>query len=164
MVRAFQAAGVQTWADVAAFPRAQWLVYPGIGNGGFHWIQQELRRRAGEVKYTELGTHVSVRSNRVQALSPVVARAGVYFIQCGPFVKIGLARNVRKRCRSLQQTIPFQLDLIGVVAPADGQTLRALEQAYHRRFRSVRQCGEWFRLEGALDVFCLAMARGEAPT
>lgn len=167
MARMFQGECFKAWADVADFPPGGFLAYPGVGRQGFHWIQHELRRRSGGVKYVSTGVQMVPRFGRgigrVSArVMPLEVKAGVYFIQCGPFVKIGLARNIRFRFKSLQQIIPFQLELLGAFAPAEGQSLRDLERSFHQRFCSVHQCGEWYRLEGELDVFCLSLARGEA--
>ncbi len=163
LARVFDANDIQTWADVEPrFTEAMLLVYPGVGIEQVRWLRHELARRRMAVRYTSAGQVTMPPAPRPPLAARAPDRAGVYFIQCGPFVKIGMALSVRKRFQGLQQVIPFQLELLGVIEPGVGQSLRDLERSFHQRFQSCHQCAEWFRLEDALDVFCLALARGEA--
>lgn len=165
IAKLFREKGFKTWADVADCPPAQLLAMKGIGNIGFHWIRNEVCRRAGVRPYTDTGVAVVPRTRRdgvaTRNLPSVTGRAGVYFIRCGPFVKIGCAKNVRQRFRAIQQVIPFQLELVGIIETEVG-ALRELEAQYHERFQSAHQVNEWFRLEGELDIFCLRLMRGES--
>lgn len=165
LAKVLEAHGVQTWADVDEMFNngpARLLLYPGVGRKLFHWLKYELARRSGATKWRSTGQVQIPRFARLKVANMPPDRAGVYFIQCGPFVKIGLAQSVRKRFQGLQQVMPFQLELRGVIQPAEGQKLRDLERGFHKRFKSAHQVGEWFRLEGELDAFCLKLARGEA--
>lgn len=67
----------------------------------------------------------------------------VYVIQCGQFVKIGQARNVEDRFRSL--VAANRMDLTLLAAFHGGQPL---ERRLHRLFASYRHRDEWFRLTG----------------
>jgi hypothetical protein len=73
----------------------------------------------------------------------------VYFIQCGDYLKIGVANNARARMEDLQVGCPHDLALIGELP--GGETL---ETELHRRFQKFHHRGEWFRFEGALRTFC----------
>jgi hypothetical protein len=163
IARAFEALGVLTWADVEALgsPAALLFLYPGVGRRSMYWVKHELARRRGAVRWSNSGRVEIPRFTRLKCDDLPADRKGVYFIQCGPFVKIGQAVSVRRRFQGLQQVIPFQLELLGVVELQEGQSLLSLEREYHRRFKSAHQINEWFRLEGELDIFCLELARGE---
>jgi hypothetical protein len=49
--------------------------------------------------------------------------SGIYFVQCGPYIKIGVGRDVRSRVQALQCASPFDL---------------------HTKFAAHRHKGEWF--------------------
>jgi Meiotically Up-regulated Gene 113 (MUG113) protein len=164
LANAFEAIGVRTWADVDALgsPSAALLLYKGVGRRALYWVHHEVERRKSAVHYRSSGTVAMRRYVRMAHADKPFDRSGVYFIQCGPFVKIGQAKSVRSRFRGHQQNIPFQLQLLGVIEPGEGQSLRDLERVYHQRFKAFRQVAEWFRLEGELDMFCLRLAKGES--
>ena len=73
--------------------------------------------------------------------TPFDAAVRVYFIQCGTTgpVKIGMARDVRKRMATLQTACPFDLRLLAAI---DGSA--DLERELHQRFAEHRLRGEWF--------------------
>ena len=63
----------------------------------------------------------------------------VYFIGCEAAIKIGKARNVKRRLGEIQALSPVRLQ---VLATTPGN-LR-LEKEYHKRFAAHRLHGEWF--------------------
>lgn len=73
----------------------------------------------------------------------------VYFISHdhGP-IKIGKARDVKKRLSSLQTSCPHRLSVLGIM-PSDG----SLEGKLHRQFSTLRMRGEWFRRDARLLDF-----------
>jgi hypothetical protein len=79
----------------------------------------------------------------------------IYFIQCGPFVKIGRASDPHYRLRELQAGNPEELTLLATVLDAS-----VLEGAVHDRFKHLRIRGEWFRLEPDLREFIDAVKEG----
>lgn len=72
----------------------------------------------------------------------------VYFIKCGPFVKIGVARNPRKRLSGLQVAQTEKLELIATTTGGE-----AREAALHKRFAKYHVRGEWFRFERRLAEY-----------
>lgn len=74
--------------------------------------------------------------------------ASVYFIQMGEDgpIKIGYARDPKRRMYELRTASPYPLHLIGTITPAT----RADEIALHRRFGRDRLEGEWFSPSPAL--------------
>lgn len=65
----------------------------------------------------------------------------VYLISNGPYVKIGVAKSVRRRLAALQTASAAKLTLLGVLPGG-----RLLEQNLHARYASKRVQGEWFAL------------------
>jgi hypothetical protein len=63
----------------------------------------------------------------------------VYFVSCGPSIKIGTSVNVKSRLASLQTSTQETLALIASI-PGDVK----LEQSIHRDLAKYRQRGEWF--------------------
>jgi len=150
--------GVRTWADVAAIPEAVFLTYSSVGPETIAWLRGELATRRGLPMVTGSGIDESVfQPKRAYAAVPV--RSGVYFIRCGPFVKIGLATNARRRFVNFQQVIPFRLEFVGIIERVEGRTLRSLECEYHARFKHLHHVGEWFREEGELAELCAQLSQ-----
>lgn len=158
---AIEAHGYQTWAEVeSGLSELTLLSYHGVARVHIGWLRNEIARRKRGLRDATTGRTCVPCVTRLPLPSKPQDRAGVYFVQCGQFVKIGMARSVRKRLRHFHQAIPFQVDLLGVVAPDAGQSLRAAEKAMHARFAVYRQIGEWFRREGELDEVCHRLASG----
>jgi hypothetical protein len=150
------ARGVATWADVARLTEVELLTTAGLGHDAILWIRSELAHRQ---ESHEVGS-APVRGRWTRRdVAAVPAVSGVYFIRLGAFIKIGCAKDVRKRFYGIQQGIPFRLDLIAVLLPDDGQTHQALERACHEKFAAYREVGEWFREEGALADSCAHLER-----
>lgn len=76
---------------------------------------------------------------------PRVRISGVYFVGSRSHVKIGHARDIGGRARSLQTSHAEPLQLL---AWEDGGQKR--ERELHQQFASYRERGEWFRPEGTL--------------
>lgn len=72
----------------------------------------------------------------------------VYFIHCHGRVKIGKAKNPKRRLIDLQVHCPFTAYIIWL-QPGSFQ----LEREYHQRFARLRRQGEWFDLSGELADF-----------
>lgn len=72
----------------------------------------------------------------------------LYFIRCsaGP-VKIGRAKNVRKRMGDLQVANPYELTLIDGFACGGQQKVCELETLVHRKLSAFHLRGEWFSAE-----------------
>jgi hypothetical protein len=69
----------------------------------------------------------------------------IYFIQDGPYIKIGHTDNVTKRLDLLQVGNPRPLR---IVATMDGDV--AFERLLHHKFRAFRVRREWFAGRQAL--------------
>jgi hypothetical protein len=68
----------------------------------------------------------------------------VYFILDDRLVKIGRARNVKKRLDALQTSHSRELRLVGVIACENAVEV---ETAWHDTYRNQRVRGEWFRVD-----------------
>ncbi len=77
----------------------------------------------------------------------------VYIIECGDYVKIGIAQNAHSRMAALQTGNPYQLKLV-----ADIPGGLALEMELHNDFVEYRTSGEWFHHSGAVKEFVESMA------
>lgn len=76
--------------------------------------------------------------------------SGVYFIRCEGFVKIGYARDVRLRLKSIGTHTPFPIEPLGFIECQDIETAKSLEAALHEKFHHLRERFEWFRLDRSL--------------
>lgn len=83
--------------------------------------------------------------------------AGVYFVQAGDAVKIGMSKDIPKRLRTLRTMSPLPLELLGAVPGG-----RQEEAELHREWATQRLHGEWFRaapeLLGRIADLCRADA------
>lgn len=79
-------------------------------------------------------------NKRFEAARKVAPMPRTYFVQCGDLVKIGKARDPRRRLIMMQTGNPVQLTLLlvchGYAAP---------EKELHKQFAHLRVRGEWFR-------------------
>ena len=71
-------------------------------------------------------------------------RAGyVYFLKSGPYVKIGVTRNVGRRAAQLAAQPPFHTEMIAFFWLHEAYSVEAI---LHRRYKDVRIRGEWYLL------------------
>jgi hypothetical protein len=68
--------------------------------------------------------------------------SGIYFVQCGPYIKIGVGRDVRSRVQALQCASPFDIEPIGWIRHR--RLKRKAELDLHTKFAAHRHKGEWF--------------------
>lgn len=69
---------------------------------------------------------------------------GVYFIECGPFLKIGWSTHIAARLLELQRANPEAISLVGAIPLSSVQATR-LERVLHKHFAPHRHRHEWFR-------------------
>jgi hypothetical protein len=76
----------------------------------------------------------------------------VYFIlnSDSKAIKIGRAKNVEQRMKSLQTSSPAHLKLIKSVQVDGAEKAIELEQSLHQQFQAIRLTGEWFKAEASL--------------
>lgn len=102
-------------------------------------------------------TVVTPGNRTVSIDGDVMARAThfVYFIlnEDSRAIKIGRAKNLEKRMKTLQTASPAPLKLLKSIQVSSGQEAHELEQSLHERFSALRLWGEWFRAEGELLAY-----------
>lgn len=76
----------------------------------------------------------------------------VYFIlnEDSRAIKIGRAKDLRKRMKALQTSSPVSLKLLKSVQLSSEKEAHELEHSLHKRFSDFRMEGEWFRAEAEL--------------
>lgn len=73
----------------------------------------------------------------------------VYFVQAGPFIKIGFtSRDIEYRIAQMRTGCPFPIQVLGAI---DGD--QRTERALHARFAAHRHHGEWFRCDPEILAF-----------
>ncbi len=79
----------------------------------------------------------------------------IYFIlnEKSHAVKIGRAKDVEKRLKSLQTANCNQLKLLKTIKVGGSQEARELENSLHQKFTHLRLLGEWFKAETELLDF-----------
>lgn len=85
--------------------------------------------------------------------SPIAkGSAFVYFVfnADSNAIKIGKARDLEKRLRSLQTVSPSKLKLLKATHVTDEKEANLLESSLHRQFAYLRITGEWFKAESEL--------------
>lgn len=60
-------------------------------------------------------------------------------------VKIGIAKNVKRRLASLQTSSPSKLELLGIIKTKSVNNARKIEKLLHEKFAKNRIRGEWFK-------------------
>ncbi len=79
----------------------------------------------------------------------------VYFVEGAGLVKIGWAKDPKKRLANLQIGSPVKLFLIGMI---ETEKALPLEAALHKRFRRHRVYGEWFEFSHAIRAYIQSQA------
>lgn len=76
----------------------------------------------------------------------------VYFISNADSqaIKIGIAKNVERRLKSLQTASPAKLQVLKALQVNGLKAAQKLERALHQQFRHLRLSGEWFRADSEL--------------
>jgi hypothetical protein len=69
---------------------------------------------------------------------------GVYFIESGGFIKIGLASDVYQRVHAIRQSIPFDITPLAFIWADCSKAAWEVEQLWHAAFAEIRVRGEWF--------------------
>jgi hypothetical protein len=87
-------------------------------------------------------------------------KAGVYFVKCGPFVKIGCSNRLNERLRCIDLSVPFETQVLAVL-DVPNEDARQREAELHRRFAHLRHRGEWFRFENDLQVFIASLKEAQ---
>ncbi|MEW6492598.1 MAG: GIY-YIG nuclease family protein [Cyanobacteriota bacterium] len=101
------------------------------------------------------GTKIVTPGNRLLSLNgdKLAHQAHfIYFIlnEDSKAIKIGRAKNLEKRMKSLQTSSPAELKLIKSIQVAGGKKAQELEQSLHQQFKEIRLAGEWFKAEAIL--------------
>ncbi len=71
----------------------------------------------------------------------------VYAVQCGEFIKVGVAYNIPARLSSMQTGNPHQLEVIAALEFDAEGAARFAEKAAHRFLAQHAHRGEWFKIE-----------------
>lgn len=102
--------------------------------------RQQVTREIADRNYTEEAERRIADRDRARA-----GYTGVYFVQCGTFIKIGVSVDVRARVRSLDATKgPVSLHPLGFIPCDDPWSAELLERQLHSDLRAHHQRGEWF--------------------
>jgi hypothetical protein len=111
--------------------------------------------RAWVATWAGSGAKLITPGKRVHALdggTAVRAPHFVYFIlnEESRAIKIGRARDVAKRLKTLQTSSPAPLKSLGAAALANEKAAADFEAKLHAEFADIRLTGEWFRAEAKL--------------
>nr|WP_263858290.1 GIY-YIG nuclease family protein [Waterburya agarophytonicola] len=68
-------------------------------------------------------------------------------------IKIGMAKNVEKRLKSLQTSNPIILELLHTIHLDSVEDAQKLEYVLHQKFSHLRMNGEWFEASEELRTY-----------
>lgn len=91
------------------------------------------------------------------SISTSTAISNVYLLTCGEYVKVGMARDVRRRIDDLQIANPYPLEYVHSYEFEGPRYARLCEMATHEMLSPWSHRGEWFatnitRARRALDA------------
>lgn len=81
------------------------------------------------------------------------ARGWVYFIRSGPYIKIGVARNLLRRFAGLQSANAMPLRFWFGLQFGSYRAALDMERVLHARFATFKHQGEWFHLRAPIVRF-----------
>lgn len=88
--------------------------------------------------------------------SPHNAKAFVYFMSDGEYIKIGKATSPRNRLNGIQTGNPRKVEIIAMIPCESDKRAHDLERKLHWYYQEYRAAGEWFDIQDKLDVFRVA--------
>ncbi len=141
LVDAMTHLNARTWADLAALTAVELLQIKGLHTKRLAYLQRQLERRG--LCLAERPAPGTEWATIRPARAPVVA--GVYFLGCGEFIKIGCASDVQCRVVEFALYNPNEVELLTYEAIYDKAARHARERELHRQFRSHRHRLEWYR-------------------
>lgn len=117
------------------------------------WIprEDEAAAKAEAAKYAYVAKSVDKNGERVRHSVQPPQEAGVYFLQSsepGEPVKIGVAKNIAKRVKTLQTGSASPLVLRAWMSGSHDD-----ERRMHKKFERAHIRGEWFEPTPALEGF-----------
>ena len=103
----------------------------------------------GAYLVTPGGKKIAIEQNKV------IETEYVYLIysESNHAIKIGRAKNVEERLKSLQTAHPYPLKVLKTLKVSGGKAAIDLEKQLHQRFADYRLSGEWFKACEALMNF-----------
>ena len=81
----------------------------------------------------------------------------IYFLECGPYVKIGRAApgRLKKRLYDLASILPEDSTLLGVIDCPEDHPVHS-ERFMHVRFAKYHHRGEWFHINDEIRAYVKA--------
>lgn len=95
-----------------------------------------------------------------RATKPTASRplCGVYFVQSGRFIKIGISTDIRNRLRGLLTGSPHDFQLLAYYPAPNIKTAKAREAELHRLFEANHHRLEWFHFAEPLATYVHALS------
>lgn len=78
---------------------------------------------------------------------------GVYFVTCEGFIKIGHAKNIRKRLEAIAGLNPHRVWLRGFIETTTQDEAKTIERDLHARFQRDHYRLEWFHFTDHIKRF-----------
>lgn len=123
----------------------------GRANTGYLYDAREVRayvQRRSSTLQQKMRKLDERASSAVKA--GLTALPGVYFVQCGEFVKIGTAQHIANRVNSHQVSSPYPMTLLGSIVIPSLAVRRRTEKEWHERWAAAHHRGEWFHATSEL--------------
>ena len=108
--------------------------------------------------WAPVGTTLITPSNRELSLDGEKITHEVHFVyfvlnRDSNAIKIGMAKNLERRLKSLQTSSPAKLELIKSVQVSSQEEARELEKTLHKKFEDIQITGEWFSANAELGNY-----------
>ena len=116
--------------------------FPGAFKDGGIWTFNLAKLRSYAVPRVADNSPVSLspyRGEKARRL-PGSIRSGIYFVECGDFIKIGFSKSIKTRIGAIATSTPYPVILL-----ASKRGKKNTEADLHGRFAEARHKGEWFR-------------------
>jgi hypothetical protein len=122
-------------------------------------LQQQLveYRRRDQEEENQGRRHFELMEQR-EAARIRAGASGIYFVESGGLIKIGISLDVRKRLRALNHAQHKEVRPIAFIRQDDQPKQLELESELHARFTNYHQRGEWFRDCEAIRIYIASNA------
>lgn len=114
-----------------------------LGPKTWRMTDEEVQRVAALINGGQPLPVVCDGRQRIPMRRTSIPKAGVYFIDCGPYTKIGYtSQEFAHRIDGIKTGNPFEL-ILWAACPGD----LSLEKQFHKEFSEFRHRNEWFHFD-----------------
>lgn len=138
--------GITTWPVLERLTWNQVYSTKKLREKDIFWLQEQMTRRGGAGFRPDPEVQRKPQPTIPKWKDRVSSDAGVYFLQCDQFVKIGVTSSFIRRMDGYNLHCPLPMRYLAKFRYLPSVAYKK-EHELHVQFKALHHRGEWFRLE-----------------